>query len=328
MAQADSGSSATPLSDVFSAGSSNVAPVTDSDEKEKTEKKPDKVPASDKSNTESSPKKADKEKPKKEDTPTDDKSVRQKPDKDESKDKGEKKDKSEQKSAEDAENKDEKSADDAEKKSDNDPYEKRWKDTQTWANKINQEKLQLQQQFEKQQQQIDILQKKLADPEYDPEKDPKYAGPTPEEIASTAIYAGKATASRDAAIREFGEEKVMGELKRFGELFTQNEAIQMIVKQSNSPVHEAMLIMERVDFEKKYGDRPSKVYDNIRKEVEAEMRKSIRKELIEELREGKKLREDTVQGLSDSRSGNGSDASKSKGEVTHTPLNSIFENNR
>lgn len=348
MAQANGGEgasapAATPLSEVFSSGSAKPAAPKDSSEPEK-KKEPDKVPASDKSDSDSSPKKAEKEKPKKDETPTDDKSVRQKPDKDEkpadkkSEDKGEKKDKSDDKDASKTDADKSKDASTKDEPSKDDPYEKRWKDTQAWANKINQEKLQLQQSHERLAAQVDQLQKKLADPDYDPAQDPKYAGPTPEQIAETAIYAGKATASREAAIREAakdfdgdltkGAEKVHAEIARFSELFGKDEIVQSVVRQSKSPVHEAMAIMERYDFEQKYGSSPRQVYANIRKEVEADMRKSIRKELIEELREGKKLRDESVQGLSDSRSGNGTDTSKSKGEVTHTPLSSIFQNTR
>ena len=58
MAEANA-SAATPLSSVFPTGSGvNAAPVKDSSEPEKTDEKPDKVPASSESESESSPKKA------------------------------------------------------------------------------------------------------------------------------------------------------------------------------------------------------------------------------------------------------------------------------
>lgn len=322
---AEANASATDLSSIFSAGSSGPEP-SKTPEKEKDESP---VPASTE-DTSSPDKKDEVKKPKKDKLP-DDSSKEDTPPADKKKDspadKGEKKDKPADKDASKTYAPESKDAPDKEEASKDDPFEKRWKDTAKAWNTEHQARLQLETQFKDQAKQLDQLKKQLADPDYDPEKDPQYAGPTPEEIAAASLMAGKALASRNAAYSQHGKEKVDAELAEFGQIYGKSEAIAHVIRSSENPVAEAMAIMDRHRFEKQYGITPAQIKENIRKEFETELCKTIRAELVAELREGKSLKDGVVKGLSDSRGGNGTDDSKSKGEIVNTPLGEIFSLN-
>lgn len=321
-------SAAPSLASLFPIGSVSSTPSPTKEE----EKDHSPVPVTDKSNN--NKKDASKEEPAKKKAPVKDKERDDTPDKDGKSELGDKKDKPAEKKpvidAKDAENTDKKSDSTADGDEDEkdvskvDPHEKRLKDTQAWANKINQEKLQLVAEHKKLQQQNDMLTKKLADPDYDPSQDPAYAGPTHEEVAATSLLAGKALASRDAAYRQHGKEKVDGVVSQFVNLFENNEAVQLAVRNSENPIHTAMEIVEDFHFRSVYGDRPNDIVKNIRTAAEADLRKSIRAEVIEEIREGKQMKEHSAKGLSEVRRGNGTDGSKTKGESGETPLGKIF----
>jgi hypothetical protein len=326
MPEENSSSSSTPLSSLFPVGSSGSEKPSSTPAKEEDHSP---VPVTDKSNSDdasASEKKPAKEKAQKKDKVPEDPNK----DKDRSKDKkpAEKgADKSaDEKAAEQSDSSDKKKPDasDADESASENPVEKRLRDTHAWANKVNQEKLQLQKQLETQQERIDILTKKLADPEYDPAQDPKYAGPTPEQIAETSLMAGKALASRDAAYREHGQERVDAIVGEFNRLFADNEAMQTAVRTAQNPIHQAMDIVEDFYFKNKYGFKPTQIKESIRKELEADLRKTIRSEILAEIREGKTLKDSSAKGLSDIRGGNGSESSKFKSEGAVTPLGNIF----
>ena len=328
---ADEGNTSPSLSSLFPTGSSGSMPSVE----KKEEKDTSSVPVTDKSNTDEEAKAKAKADPLKK-VPVDKKVQDTTPKKDQPKvesKEGDQKDKSaEKKSAIDAKaagNTDDKSdstkvGDDKGDTPKDDPFEKRWKDTQAWATKINQEKLQLAEGHKQLKQQVDILTKKLADPDYDPKTDPAYAGPTHEEVAATSLMAGKALASRNSAYREHGQEKVDAIVDQFVSLFQDNEAVQTAVRNSENPIHAAMDIVEDYHFRSKYGNRPSDIIKSIRDEHEVNLRKTIRAEIIEEIRGGKELKERSAKGLSDIRGGNGADDSKTKGEKGITPLSRIF----
>ena len=314
--------STTPLSNIFSG--KDAAPVA-SPAPEKDKKS---VPATDKSNTEdeSSPdpkKKKDDSKQKKDKLPVDDKKKADETPDDKKEDQ-KKVPPTDEKGDDSKDDKtDDKTGADDKKEVAPDPYEKRYKDTQTWANRLSQENATLKAQADETSKKLDILQKQIADPDYDPNSDPKYAGPTSEEIASESVIAGKILASRHAAVAEHGEEKVNGILSAFKETFKDNAAVMLHIKGSDSPVKAAMDVMEDYAFRSKYGARPSEIHANLTKEIEATLRPKIRAELMAEIADGGKLKDATVGGLSGVRSGEKAIDDTKKGEV-HTPLKKIF----
>lgn len=218
----------------------------------------------------------------------------------------------------------EKAAQEAKAKWDNEenPYVKRYKDTAANWQKEHQEKLQYQSAISQLQQEVQTL-RKIADGTYDPEVDAPKAVPH-EVVAERALSVGKALASRNAAIEQYGSEEVASRLAEFNQVFESNEMINQLVINSDSPVHEAFRILNRYKFETKYGSTPDDWHKNIRAEAETELREKIKAEVTEELMGRADKKHGTPRGLSSSRGSNGvgnSQNSKGKGA---TPLNEIF----
>ena len=304
--ESESSSSATPLSDLFSQtpveAESDSSP--DEDEGGEKEEASQKFPEGESSSEDE--KKSDKSDKSEEKA---DKPAEKKVDKPESK---------QVKKAEKPS--DEKKADPWEVE--DNPYKKRFQDTSANWNKEHQEKLQLQNAVQQLQQETTVL-RKIADGTYDPEKDDPRTQITPEMIASKALQAGKALASHNAAVAQFGKEVVEADLGEFHNLFGANSVIQKLVLDHESPVYEARRIMDRFRFEKKYGSTPAEWTKNIRAEVEKETRDTMRKELTDEIM-GRVDKKKAHPSFSSSRGSNGlgSNAnSKSKGP---TSLRDLF----
>ena len=202
------------------------------------------------------------------------------------------------------------------------PYKKRFQDTSANWNKEHQEKLQLQSAVQQLQQETTVL-RKIADGTYDPEKDDPRANITPETIANKALQAGKALASHNAAVGQYGKEVVEADLGEFHSLFGNNPMIQHLVLNHESPVYEARRIVERFRFEKKYGSTPTEWTKNIRAEVEKELKDTMRKELTDEIM-GRVDKKKAHTSFSSSRGSNGLGAkANSKGDGK-TPLKTLF----
>jgi len=202
-------------------------------------------------------------------------------------------------------------------------FEKRWKDTVTWANQLKQENNQLGASYRELQKQVETLKKQIADPEYDPATDPANQGPTSEQVAGQALIVGKTVASRNSAYQTFGKEQVDNALTHFHGIFGDDALVQQKVQQSESPIHEAINQVERHYFEEKYGRTPNAMYEAIEKEVTAKQRTSLRKEILEEIKNGKVKKGEVVEGLSSTRGSNGLDRGENAKSVD-TPLSSIF----
>lgn len=164
---------------------------------------------------------------------------------------------------------------------DDNPFKKRYRDTQTWANKLNQEKLQIQQQQTAMQKQLEILNKKL-DGTYDETRDGQ-TGPSPDEIANASVTVGKTVASRQAAYQALGQDKVDADLAEFHETFNANQLVQARVLQSDSPILEALQVLKEHKFITKYGRDPEVIISKLREEFLAAERPVIEKQLREEL---------------------------------------------
>ena len=206
---------------------------------------------------------------------------------------------------------------------DDNPYFKRFRDTQAGWQKEHQEKLQYQQAVQQLQQEMGIL-RKIADGTYDPEKDDPAKQIRPEKVATDALNVGKTIASRNAAISQFGEEAVNTRISEFNSLFQGHELINSLVVNADSPVHEAFRILDRYHFESKYGSDPSSWKKNISAEVEKELREKIKAEVTEELMGRVDQKNNTPRGLSSSRGSNGLKSSQNSKGKGPTPLKSLF----
>lgn len=302
----ESSAPATPLTDLFDQKPSESASKdasTDKDDGDEKEEASQKFPEGESSSKDEKSDTSDKPK-EKDDKPADKKAA---------KPEGEQEKKEETPS-------DEKKADKWDV--DDNPFKKRFQDTSANWNKEHQEKLQLQSAVAQLQQETTIL-RKIADGTYDPEKDDPRTQVTPEVIANKALQAGKALASHNAAVSQFGKETVEADLNEFHSLFGANPMVQHLVLSHESPVYEARRIMERFRFEKQYGSSPADWKKNIRAEVEKEMKDTMRKELTDEIM-GRVDKKKSHPAFSSSRGSNGlgSNAnSKSKGP---TPLKDVF----
>jgi len=202
-------------------------------------------------------------------------------------------------------------------------FEKRWKDTVSWANQLKQENSKLSTSHQELLRTVETLKKQIADPDYDPATDPANQGPSSEDIASQALIVGKTVASRNSANRTYGREQVDNALTHFHGIFGNDALVQQKVQQADSPIHEAINQVERHYFEEKYGNTPQAMYAAIEKEVTDKQRASLRKEILEEIKTGKSKKSGVIEGLSSSRGSSGIDRSENA-KNTDTPLISIF----
>ena len=313
MAEAEGASPVSSLTEVFDnsdpqPAKASVEPAdTDTEKKDEGSQKfrePDSSSSDDKSDKSES-------KPKNDDEPADEEKAA-KPDTDAAKDKEDKS------SKEDAE----KAAKDKWEAEDN-PYLKRFRDTSANWNKEHQEKLAFQSQVAQMQREMSTL-RKIADGTYDPEKDDPARQVSHEDVATRALNVGKVLASKNAAISQFGVEKVNTDLAEFNSVFEGHEMVNNLVLNAESPVHEAFRILERFRFEKKYGSTPVEWHKSIRAEAEKELKESLTKEITEKLLGRADKKDNTPRGLSSSRGSNGlSSGQNSKGKG-HSALEDIF----
>ena len=203
------------------------------------------------------------------------------------------------------------------------PYFKRYKDTSSNWQKEHQEKLQLQGAVTQMQQEMATL-RKIADGTYDPEVDDPARRVTPEQVATHALGVGKALASKTAAIEQHGKDVVEERLAQFHEHFGTNPMVQSLVLNSESPVHEAFRILDRFNFETKYGSSPADWHKSIRAEAEKELREKIKAEVTEELMGRADKKNSTPRGLSSSRGSNGLKAGQNSSGKGPKSLEEVF----
>lgn len=183
--------------------------------------------------------------------------------------------------------------------SDDNTYKKRYTDTRDALHRESNSRRQNELKMEQISKQLEIMQKKQ-DGTWT-EADEKAMQPSSEQVASTALRAGKALASRESAYRQHGKEQVEGWLNDFHQLFGENDLIQQAVLGSDDPVSAALGVLNRHRFESKYGNSPESIYDSIKKEVIGAHSKELRKQILEEIRSGKKAKDETTDDLTPSR---------------------------
>lgn len=173
---------------------------------------------------------------------------------------------------------------------DSNPYKKRYQDTASWGNGINQELKALQKQNE-------IINKKL-DGTYDPEKD-KPPTISPDQERANAETEGRVRSSKAAAYKQYGKEKVDGMLGEFYAKHGQDPWMMNRVMNAELPAIEVMDIMAEQAFKAKYGNDPDAIYKSIRKEAEESMRAEIEAAVRKEWDEKITQKEKQPSGLSE-----------------------------
>lgn len=226
---------------------------------------------------------------------------------------------------EEAEKKDEpeKKEDDSEKsksdwESDDNPYKKQLteskdkeKSQRDWNTQLNQKVSDLEKKS--------VITDKKLDGTYDPDVDDTPQA-TPEQIQSRGDLQGRISASTETANAKYGEEKVTEILNKFQDAFAENQAVQTRVLMSNTPIMEAIKVVEEQAFFDKYGKNPDAIRTKIREEYEKEMTERITKEVTEQLSERLSNKDSAISGLSDVSSSQANEKTESSVES----LESIF----
>jgi len=168
--------------------------------------------------------------------------------------------------------------------SDDNPYKKQYFDTQRYATQVNQDNVNLKRQFE-------IINKKL-DGTYDPETDVELQAPA-DQISAMAEVRGKALASREYAVemaQRDGKDAawVEARIAEFDRTYGRNPAIQARVLTSQSPVVEALKVLDEQSWLSTWGrdvkQIEAKIRDDERKKFEAKVEETVNKRLEERLK--------------------------------------------
>ena len=122
------------------------------------------------------------------------------------------------------------------------------------------------------------LEKKLADPDYDPATDPDLKAQDEADKSELALQTGRAEASLQASYDKLGIEKTNELMGEFREVFGTDRATQLRVRAAEMPVQAALEVLNMSKFFSKYGDNTDKIVDNIRVEVTKELTPKIREE--------------------------------------------------
>lgn len=198
---------------------------------------------------------------------------------------------------------------------DENPYKKRYLDTQQWANGLNQQYLELKKNTE-------MINKKL-DGTWNPEEEAKLSQPDPKQIFTQAEILGKVKSSSKIAAQKYGADKVQAMIFAEGapfRKFDNDPYIQARVLSSDAPVLEAFAILEENEFRSKWGNDPKTIEENIKKSHEEELTKTITENVTKQLMERLSLKEKQVTTVGEARSAEGSP--KESGAPT---LKSIFD---
>lgn len=204
-------------------------------------------------------------------------------------------------------------------------WEKRYKDTQKHVEKVSVESKRLREENQKlleqtkaQAEQLKRIEAKL-DGTYDPAEEVKRA-PSPEQIEKHAETMGRLKASFAAAEDKFGKEhvvsRVFAENAPYQELEKQRPWVSARVMGADSPVLEALQVLDEEEFFKTYGRDPKQ----IREKVKAELLPEVRKELLAELKNKPGAQ---VPGLGDVRTGG---EGKPQEKPTDVDFSKIFPN--
>lgn len=146
-----------------------------------------------------------------------------------------------------------------------DRVDKQYRETRDWATKVNADLEGLKR--------VAKRAEAKADGTYDPDAD-KDGEPTPEDKAAFAATQARVIASRDAAVRLYGEKAVqefLSEDSEFSRKFGKDERVQTMLIADAAPVLAAMDFWSKEQFFEKYGRDPEKIKAAIRAEIEDEI---------------------------------------------------------
>lgn len=177
--------------------------------------------------------------------------------------------------------------------SEKNPYKKRHKDAGDYANRVNQKNIQLERQIDER---LNIINKKL-DGDYDPEKDGQVDIPDTASIEAEAELAGKLTASRLAAIdkhsEEFVNKTVLDEDSEYRKIQAENPSVGQRVISAESPILEAIKVVEEINFFKEHGTDTKKIearfYEKFKTTEIPKLKEEITKEIMDNINGQKQL---------------------------------------
>ena len=186
--------------------------------------------------------------------------------------------KSEEKESESTEKSEEKSdetedktsSDSKEKPSTEDStYEERYKETQKWGNEKNQESIKLREELNKIKQEYGIE---------DTIDDTESAARLEERIQTSE------TIERDRHGDEYIDKMIYADDSAWKTRLKFDPLIDYRVRNSKSPISEALKVVKEDEFHQKYGNDPEKIVKVIKKEVETDVRKELKNDFEKKLK--------------------------------------------
>lgn len=171
------------------------------------------------------------------------------------------------------------------------PYKKRYEDTQKWGNETNKKVSTYEKQLRKLKDTYGYTDEDIAIPEEPPE------GMTPEQQSDLE---GRIKASGSIAKELHGEEYIQQNIYNQESVWQKelrhNPVLFFRAQNAEAPVLEIIKILKEYEFYKEYGNTPDKIKESITKKVESELKEKISKEFQEKLKQ-KNTTVDTLTGI-------------------------------
>lgn len=173
-----------------------------------------------------------------------------------------------------------------------DDLEKRLKDTRDYATRVQQQNKELESKLAAMTKQLEVLNAKIDGTYVEP------VGPSPEQLEEQRRWMERANTDRQAMYDQYGEatvnERLFNPDAPYLKLEQSDPLIMERLKRSSRPVLEAWKILERHEFETKYGTEP----EAIKKAIIDEYVQSETSQLTAELKGSKQRTIETVSTLS------------------------------
>lgn len=153
-------------------------------------------------------------------------------------------------------------------------WKQRYEDTQKWGNESNSKSLKLQSELSKLKDEYGIEDAPVDDTEVKARLDERIK--TSESIERKLHgneYIEKMIYADDAPWQKYKNDPV----------------VDYRVRSADSPISEALQVLKEQEFHGKYGNDPEKIVDAIKKEVEVSLRKELKKEFEDKLKQKKSL---------------------------------------
>jgi hypothetical protein len=168
-----------------------------------------------------------------------------------------------------------------------DAADKRLKDTQVWANDVNQKQIETERELKKTKLELEA-EKAKANDTFDAEAHQKKVDAINAAGKLDPKIGARAELSKKAAIKAYGQDKIDRLIGKFGDDTPYQKAILVDpsiarrVLESELPYFEAMKVVEDLERSAKFGNSPEEMLKNIREQFE----KDEKPKLIEEIKKG------------------------------------------